>query len=512
MEPIDGCDGRADGLLRETAKMSKMATAITHARAAVTIFGCTVSGGLVAIPKSYQSASLIPSLFMSLIAGPTTGLSLLALAMVSRRAGDVSTYGEVAGKLTGGPFLGAFVDLLISIFLIGVLTGSFIVLRDWFESLVSKQEYSTFATIGVAALGMLPLALPRRIGALAYSSFLSLAGFSLLVIVLLAYGLQEEAAPAHNNHNNNNASSVWWPETFDPLELGLSFNVQIYSFACQFQLMSIFQDLRSRLESSSSSSSSSTVATAVTASSPPRVRFGAVVGGAVGGMICLFGLTGIFGVLAFPGVQVSGDILKTLDTKPLGPAVRGCLAVAIGLSGPLMIHPTREGFVRFGALIAGRTGLITPRRAELIAEKPPLAIHVLLTALIVATSTTIALTFDQLMVLVSYLGAFLLCPLGLAFPAVALVLLPPPATAAAGQTAAAAAATGVAPLMASAIDGTVNEPATQSDAGGKKNGAAARRGDGRGWAIWLLAAWLVLVALITVGVSVANLIVKAAKE
>ena len=31
-----------------------------HARAAVTIFGCTVSGGLVAIPKAYQTVGLAP--------------------------------------------------------------------------------------------------------------------------------------------------------------------------------------------------------------------------------------------------------------------------------------------------------------------------------------------------------------------------------------------------------------------------------------------------------------------
>ena len=44
---------------------------VAHARAAVTIFGCTVSGGLVAIPKAYQTVGLAPALIMSMIAGPT---------------------------------------------------------------------------------------------------------------------------------------------------------------------------------------------------------------------------------------------------------------------------------------------------------------------------------------------------------------------------------------------------------------------------------------------------------
>ena len=497
-----------DSLLQSSTTRTSTASnaTISHARAAVTIFGCTVSGGLVAIPGAYQAVGLAPSLLMSVIAGITTGLSLVALAMVSKRAGGVSTYGEVAGKLTGGPYLACFVDLLISVFLIGVLTGSFIVLRDWLASLVPTQELAFCATIGVAVFGMFPLALPRRIGMLAYSSFLSLAGFSLLVVVLLTYGIQEEMAEGSSSVTQN-ASSVWWPDTFDPLKLGLSFNVQIYSFACQFQLMSIFQDLRTRLHDGARTGHSTSPSLATAAASPvPCVRFDAVVGAAVSGMFCLFGLTGVLGVLAFPGVELSGDILATLDSKPLGPAVRGCLAVAIGLSGPLMIHPTREGFARFGALVAHRMGLVSARRAEVLSEKPPWCVHTVLTALIIALATTFALTFDKLMVLVSYLGAFLLCPLGLAFPALALVLLPPPASHVDDNEEAGATritAGSISPLMTSSVGANwaVNEPSLLA------NKTSTSAGTGQGWRIWLLAAWLILVALTTVGVSVANLIV-----
>ena len=47
----------------------------------------------------------------------------------------------------------------------------------------------------------------------------------------------------------------------------------------------------------------------------------------------------------------------------------------------------------------------------------------------------------------------------------------------------------------------VNEPSLLA------NKTSTSAGTGQGWRIWLLAAWLILVALTTVGVSVANLIV-----
>ena len=95
-----------------------------------------------------------------------------------------------------GPLLACGIDLLISLFLIGALADRSSYKRDWFVALTPRKEDAVVATIGVAAIGMLPLSLPRSIGFLAYSSFLSLAGFSLLVIVLAAYGLQCHLARA----------------------------------------------------------------------------------------------------------------------------------------------------------------------------------------------------------------------------------------------------------------------------------------------------------------------------
>ena len=469
---------------------------VAHARAAVTIFGCTVSGGLVAIPKAYQTVGLAPALIMSMIAGPTTGLSLVALAMCSQRAGGASTYGDVARKMTG-PLLACGIDLLISLFLIGVLAGSFIVLRDWFVALTPRKEDAVVATIGVAAVGMLPLSLPRSIGFLAYSSFLSLAGFSLLVIVLVVYGLQSAISHAppsdgilsfQSNVTNSSSSTVWWPDSFDPLALGLSFNVQMYSFACQFQLMAIFQDLSSRLRESSPTAS------------PVRARFGAVVCGAVSGMIVLFGATGVFGVLAFPGKQLDGDVLKELAYKPIGKVVRGCLTVGIGLSGPLMVHPTREGFVRFGALVAQRLGWLSESRYETVSKRPPWIVHAAITAGIIAVSTTVALTFDKLMVLVGFLAAFLLIPLGLFFPAVALLILPPPPSH--------DERTSVSPLVAATVSDPPQVGSTfgAGDAPSALFGASTTRSTRRrGLHIWLLVMWMTIVTVVALAVTIWHL-------
>ena len=115
-----------------------------------------------------------------------------------------------------------------------------------------------------------------------------------------------------------------------------------------------------------------------------------------------FGATGVFGVLAFPGKQLDGDVLKEPAYKPIGKVVRGCLTVGIGLSGPLMVHPTREGFVRFGALVAQRLGWLSESRYETLSKRPPWIVHAAITAGIIAVSTTVALTFDKLMVLVGF--------------------------------------------------------------------------------------------------------------
>ena len=76
-----------------------------RARASVNIFACTISGGIVAVPRAFADASLVFAAGLCFIAGLTTAFSLYTLAMVSQRCGNARSYGEVTSYCLG-PFSG----------------------------------------------------------------------------------------------------------------------------------------------------------------------------------------------------------------------------------------------------------------------------------------------------------------------------------------------------------------------------------------------------------------------
>lgn len=269
-----------------------MSVARAHLGAAVTIFASTISGGLVAVPAAYQEAGLIPAIALALVACATTAMSLYSLGLISERTGQTS-YGAVAERISG-PVLGAVLDLAIGLFLTGVLAGSLIVLRDWFDALLQHNRlHTSLATAAIAVFGIFPLSLPRSIGVMAYASSVSIAAFACLVTVLVGYGAQELS------HGVSDYAIL--PTAPSPLVFGQTFDVAIYQFACQFQLMAIYQDLRQRVSDLSGQTETAGRGGNGSGRRPPAaLRFAAVVGGAACVMLLLGTLTGTFGVLAFP--------------------------------------------------------------------------------------------------------------------------------------------------------------------------------------------------------------------
>ena len=562
-----------------------------HTRATITIFACTISGGLVALPATYQLAGFIPSLILTLIAAATNGISLLVLSHVSRRTAGLKTYGEVALHVFG-PISAALVDTTVGLFLIGVLAGTQIVVRDWWSSLLAHDTLHTrLATAASALCIVFPLSLPRSIGVLAYASTVSIAAFSLLVGVLIYYGGAEVGAAHAPGH------SLLWPAQMEPLVIGQSFNVLVYTFACQFQLMSIYQDLRGRLaaaaaampafganapppmdegapstacaaaatlttstaaitvqplvhpsmhtppsplmsvvgttnarrlqvdDSAASGTSSPEMQPASAESSPgkwhhpdgsatPRMHFPLVLLCATGAMLLLFCATGIFGVLAFPGVKVNGNILVSLEAKALGKLTYACLSVGVVLSAPLLVHPARSCLLSLSVLLrhcASAHGQIEAHQQQpAAAATPSTLVHTLLTFGIVSIALLTALFVEKIMALIGLLGAFCICPLGLAFPALAILRLPPSPTA---RTVVAGSRAG-SPRLTAGLERLMptRQSGDLSDHGGSfyRPGAAAHRLSGcffgHGAAMVVACAWLVCVAAVTVGVEVANLI------
>lgn len=236
---------------------------------------------------------------------------------------------------------------------------------------------------------------------------------------------------------------------------------------------------------------------------PDAVRFGGVVALATSAQLVLFALSGCFGVLAFPGEQVNGNVLISLESKPLGALTFGALALGVCLAGPLLVFPARASVATLGRLLGGK-------RAAAGEPAPPLSrtAHVALTAAIVGAALTIALGFDQLMVLVSYLGAFCLCPLGLAFPAIALLCLPPAGAAGGVQARSSTGAAGrderllhgTGGSYSSYLEDQIDSLPLSPRKAGKRTGCC-----GRGLATVAMCVWLVSVAGATVVIAIVNL-------
>ena len=199
----------------------------------------------------------------------------------------------------------------------------------------------------------------------------------------------------------------------------------------------------------------------------------------------------------FDTCQVDGNVLNTLESKPLGGFTYAALALGVCLAGPLLVHPARASIATLGRLLIGRRGGNGAGGCTMHSAPLPVTAHVVLTATIVSIALVIALCFDRIMVLVSYLGAFCLCPLGLAFPAVALLLLP--ASSGGGAVHAAELATGRERLLLSGAS-----PFDGGSLDGCSDARAAGREPRRGVGTVVMCMWLVSVAAATVAIAVVN--------
>ena len=179
-------------------------------QATISIFGCTVAGGLVALPDAFQGVGLLAGCVLVVIGGVTTALSIHALAILSEHT-KTSSYGGIAAAFFG-PAFAALIDFSVSLLLVGVISGSIIVLRDYFHELCPNELCTTLSTAGTALVVLLPLSLPRRIGVMAYASAISITAFAFIVGVLVVFGAGRLA--------NGTARAGVWTKPTTALQLG----------------------------------------------------------------------------------------------------------------------------------------------------------------------------------------------------------------------------------------------------------------------------------------------------
>ena len=313
--------------------------------AAFTIFACTISGGLLALPRVFYENSFFPSFILVFIAALTTGGSLYILVLLSYLNKSISSYGRLVHWL-GGPKLEKIVEFVIAMFLTGVLGGSFIIIHDYvtLESL-PHTRFADLVTVGIAIVISL-MSLPTNIGKLALASTGSVLAFCFLAFTLVYYGVVEWSKwpqphpsyyPNSTNHSHVSNSSIPWfpvqrPGSDDSsgseiIATGLALPPILYAFGCQIQIFDVYSSVSKR-------------------EGIDRLKdFLFCILSAIIGMTLTFTAVGFFGVMAFPDKDIKGDVLQMLVNKGLlGSVARGGLVFAIGLSAPLIVHPTKLMF------------------------------------------------------------------------------------------------------------------------------------------------------------------------
>jgi amino acid permease len=368
---------------------------VSRISAAITIFACTISGGLLTLPAVFSSASLLVSLLLVLFSAVTTFCSLLALVILSEMYECVG-YGNLVGVLFGSNSK-HIINLTIGLFLVGVIGSSFIVVQDFF--LEEFPRYSKLATIcaGVIVLG---LSMPQKMGALSLAASFSMLSFSFLVVTLVYYGTIEITS-------NMNTTVPWLPsrkQTFmDHISVAATaIPVILYAFGCQIQIFDIY-------ESIGRTTSRGLKEAKTRKTSFIEIRyFVPVMLAAVTLMVLLFSFTGIFGILSFPNQVIEGDVLKNLESKGImGSIARGMLVLACILAAPLIVNPTQ---ISLGAFVEH---FVLPGDISINDYRFG---RILLTFFIVGGAVTLAVSGINFLVVVGALGAFICSPLFFILP------------------------------------------------------------------------------------------------
>ena len=364
----------------------------TRLAAATTIFACTISGGLLTLPAIFSSTSLSVSLCLVIFSAVTTFSSLVALVALGEMH-NVDGYGTLVGQVFG-PTSKQLMNLVIGIFLVGVIGGSFIVVHDYMKAefqQVANLDYAPELATAVIGGIVLLLALPHKMSALSLAASFSMLSFLFLVGTLMYYGTAALVWPPPSS--NATLPVPWWPSDSQTIgdtvaAIGTAVPVILYAFGCQIQIFDIYDSVGQKR-------------------TPRGIHhFVPVMAAAVLLMVVLFSLVGVFGYFAFRGTHIHGDVLKNLQSKgTLGNVARGMLVLACILAAPLIVHPTQ---VCLGASIEA---LVLPRPLRSFTFG-----RLMLTFGIVGSAVGLALSGIKFLVVVGALGAFICSPLFFILP------------------------------------------------------------------------------------------------
>ena len=311
-----------------------------------------VGGGVLSLPLAFSKCSEggdhLPALALLLFvsAGVATDRSLYMLCLAARWCGGVA-YGEVA-RCAFGKSAEWCVSGLLSIFLLFVITGYMVLIRDIWTPLVSRMFSETQVDGNIVLLGailvLVPFLIQKDLYALRYNCYAGFASISILCAALWfrALGTQQQQQQQQQDEEDNGVENdtPWSAVTSNNrtatetiherhhstsfVDILFAFPIIILSFLSQFNILPIQAALVR----------------------PTRARIQQVTRRAVGASGVLMYMFGQGGYLCF-GNQVQGNILLNLEDDQHWMVFAGRVGcgITILLAAPMMLLPCRRNIL-----------------------------------------------------------------------------------------------------------------------------------------------------------------------
>ncbi|GLC38252.1 hypothetical protein PLESTB_000940900 [Pleodorina starrii] len=305
----------------------------------------TVGAGVLSLPFAFQETGLLGGLLLCVAVGTVEALTLYVLSKFAERYSAVSYVALVRRAL--GRKLAAALGGVLVVAMFGACVAYLIILGDTVTSLVAGAGMPSWASdrhliIGLLGLGvLLPMCLPRQMGALAAMNRVAVLGFLLGAGLVVFRGMQV-ALERPELMSGVRLFNIGYHTLF-------AIPILVFGFNCHAMVVTIFHELES----------TPGVLVPVLPDSPtafqrfryiPRPKTRKLVGmlGVIMTSTCMvmavYVAVGASGYLAFPG-SVDANILKTFPQDDLLLQIaRAFISIIVLGSYPLTHHPARAGF------------------------------------------------------------------------------------------------------------------------------------------------------------------------
>jgi len=206
-----------------------------------------IGGGILSIPLSLQKTGLILGTILMIVAAITTAFSLYILCSCSRRSG-ASSYGGVA-RVAFGPGLELFTTLLLFVFLIFVIIGYMVLVKNiWTpivialmqnihlesdENAINVKQLENIVLLVIIVL-VSPFLLKQDLHALRHNCYVGFVSTAILSAAILyrAYELNVIEDP-----NLFQSNVLWFTNSFaDAL---FAYPIITLAFLCSFNVISV---------------------------------------------------------------------------------------------------------------------------------------------------------------------------------------------------------------------------------------------------------------------------------